>query len=230
MYEGRRRGLTPRIVEDDYEYTEEGMAALREAGYRAWRLREARRNETNDPFAVKPKQLQLVSAQYAGGRVRLSCQHCGKSFTRIPSQVRRGSTKYCSYECFMADRNHQRGEDNPAWRGGHDTYYGPDWRPMQRAARQRDGHACVRCGATREDTGRELDVHHLRPVGDFDEPNDANTLDNLVTLCHSCHMYVEWNGFDCALPERCQANAEEVVVGDAPRRQMKLEYARNSRR
>lgn len=147
-----------------------------------------------------PKQYQLLTAQYAGGHVRITCIYCGKSVTRIPSQVRRGSTKYCSYGCFMADRNYQRGEANPSWRGGHERYYGPDWRPMQRAARDRDRHTCVRCGTTREEVGRELDVHHLRAVNTFDEANDANTLDNLVTLCHPCHMFIEWNGIDFTLP------------------------------
>jgi 5-methylcytosine-specific restriction endonuclease McrA len=71
---------------------------------------------------------------------------------------------------------------------------------MQRAARDRDRHTCVRCGTTREEVGRELDVHHLRAVNTFDEANDANTLDNLVTLCHPCHMFIEWNGIDFTLP------------------------------
>lgn len=143
-----------------------------------------------------PKQYQLVAAPYAGGKVRLHCIACGKSFLRLPSQVRRGSTKYCSQACFMADRNYQRGEDNPSWRGGHRAYYGPDWRPAQRAVRSRDGDECARCGISSAEAGRELDVHHLQPFGSFADPDEANALDNLVALCHPCHMWVEWNGVD----------------------------------
>ncbi|MFU8870248.1 HNH endonuclease, partial [Natronococcus sp.] len=38
---------------------------------------------------------------------------------------------------------------------------------------------------------RNPDVHHVRPVRSFENAEDAHTLDNVVTLCRSCHRRVE---------------------------------------
>jgi predicted HNH restriction endonuclease len=35
-------------------------------------------------------------------------------------------------------------------------------------------------------------VHHITPIRDFDTPEEANTLDNLITLCEPCHA--QWEG------------------------------------
>ncbi|WMT07796.1 helix-turn-helix domain-containing protein [Natrinema thermotolerans] len=93
------------------------------------------------------------------------------------------------------------GEDHPMWEGGQVHYYGPNW-PEQREKRlERDDHQCVVCGVSeseyRDRTGRDLDVHHIRPRREFvdDDGLDheaANRLDNLITLCRSCHA--KWEG------------------------------------
>ncbi len=75
--------------------------------------------------------------------------------------------------------------------------YGPNW-PEQRAkARARDGYRCVLCGAA-EPPGQPHDVHHIRPFrtyGYIPGVNEnyklANRLENLRTLCRSCHQKVE---------------------------------------
>jgi len=46
--------------------------------------------------------------------------------------------------------------------------------------RKRDGFKCVRCGGK-----KSLHVHHIDGSGQTSEPNHA--LENLVTLCGSCH-------------------------------------------
>jgi hypothetical protein len=33
----------------------------------------------------------------------------------------------------------------------------------------------------------------------------------LVPLCHDCHMLVEWNDIDFALPERCRRREEALA-------------------
>lgn len=75
--------------------------------------------------------------------------------------------------------------------------YGPSWAAAKRGARARDGHQCRQCGAP-EREGRSHDVHHLRPFREFgyrpgENRNDrlANELDNLITLCPSCHQRAE---------------------------------------
>ncbi len=74
------------------------------------------------------------------------------------------------------------GASNPAWRGGPGyDWDGTGWKEARKLARERD-EVCRRCGCPPND--RELDVHHvvLRRDG------GTNELDNLLTLCHPCHM------------------------------------------
>ncbi len=75
--------------------------------------------------------------------------------------------------------------------------YGPNWSVQRNAARARDGCVCRNCGAT-ERENRQHDVHHITPfrafgykpgVNDFYEL--ANRLENLITLCSTCHRRVE---------------------------------------
>jgi DEAD/DEAH box helicase domain-containing protein len=75
--------------------------------------------------------------------------------------------------------------------------YGPSWGQARQAALARDGHRCRQCGAPERD-GRTHDVHHIRPFREFgyvpgENRNDrlANQLDNLMTLCPTCHQRAE---------------------------------------
>ncbi|MCB0117588.1 MAG: DEAD/DEAH box helicase [Anaerolineales bacterium] len=74
--------------------------------------------------------------------------------------------------------------------------YGPDWQKTRLAVRKRDQFKCQVCGAA--ETVREHDVHHKTPFRAFIQNGvinreQANRLENLVTLCHSCHRKVEQN-------------------------------------
>jgi len=75
--------------------------------------------------------------------------------------------------------------------------YGPSWVQARKAALSRDGHRCRQCGAP-ERNSRTHDVHHIRPFREFgyipgENRNDrlANQLDNLMTLCPTCHQRAE---------------------------------------
>ena len=86
----------------------------------------------------------------------------------------------------------KRGEKCWRWRGNSDHYRGPDWQEQRRKARKRDYYTCQDCGITEASLGQELSVHHKRPYYEFDGNwKEANKLDNLVSLCPSCHMKAE---------------------------------------
>jgi len=75
--------------------------------------------------------------------------------------------------------------------------YGPSWPAARKAARERDSYRCRQCGAPQREE-REHDVHHVRPFREFgfipgENHNDrlANDLENLITLCPSCHHRAE---------------------------------------
>ena len=76
--------------------------------------------------------------------------------------------------------------------------YGPDWQKTRDRVRARDGYKCQVCGTP--ETTRQHDVHHKVPFRSFvrvgsTEPayQQANRLDNLITLCPSCHKKAEEN-------------------------------------
>jgi DEAD/DEAH box helicase domain-containing protein len=67
--------------------------------------------------------------------------------------------------------------------------YGPNWPAQRNRARARDGYCCQICGVREQ--GREHDVHHKIPFRRFDSYRQANRLENLTTLCRSCHRRAE---------------------------------------
>src|SRR5688572_18891632 len=75
--------------------------------------------------------------------------------------------------------------------------YGPDWPKVRDRVRARDKYTCQVCGTP--ETTRQHDVHHKTPFRAFRAPDgspdlsQANRLENLTTLCPSCHHKAEQN-------------------------------------
>lgn len=67
--------------------------------------------------------------------------------------------------------------------------YGPQWPGLRRQVRERDKYRCQACGVVED--GRSHDVHHLQPFRSFHSREEANRLENLVTLCPTCHRKAE---------------------------------------
>lgn len=133
-------------------------------------------------------------------RVRRSCEHCGKEFRILKSDLAVRAGRFCSHDClcdWMSEN--QTGENHHQWRPGETNYTG-DWWAVRRAARERDDHVCQHCGVSRDEMGREPDVHHIEPVRTFDDPQESHRLDNVVCLCRSCHRGVEEGTIDAPLP------------------------------
>lgn len=96
------------------------------------------------------------------------------------------------------------GKNHPVWKGGEDlyegAYYGPSWTTdLKIKIRKRDGWKCRVCGMDNE-THKDnfvgsLNVHHIKPALDFDDPHEQdhliNSEDKLITLCWECHNKVE---------------------------------------
>lgn len=62
------------------------------------------------------------------------------------------------------------------------------WRKLRRSVLERDHHTCYRCEKVSKN-GKGLGVHHIIPRDD----EGSDDMDNLITLCHPCHDYVEIN-------------------------------------
>lgn len=115
------------------------------------------------------------------------CWQCEGPFEvpRKRTVAYRAAVRFCGTACWYAfARLHP--EETPSYRGGFEPYYGPNWPEQARLARKRDGATCQDCG--KHQTRPALDVHHLVPRRAFSgDYVAANRLENLVSLCKSCH-------------------------------------------
>lgn len=104
----------------------------------------------------------------------------------------------CSNECRATWLSEAfTGDGHPNWKGGGNTPYGKGWNDVRERALDRDSRTCLLCGTDAEELGRNPDVHHIVPVRAFVESPvltvaDAHTLDNVVSLCPSCHRRAEF--------------------------------------
>jgi len=63
------------------------------------------------------------------------------------------------------------------------------WRDQRWKALDRDNWTCQKCG---KQINRETaEVHHHKPYAGYDNRQEANSLDNLISLCVDCHQEVE---------------------------------------
>ena len=79
-------------------------------------------------------------------------------------------TRWCSDKCskFYYD----------AWYNNH------DWSCARKAARRRDKWKCRKCNSK-----EKLEVNHIIPLNGKKRINSClNHLENLMTLCHKCHL------------------------------------------
>lgn len=78
-----------------------------------------------------------------------------------------------------------QGENNHNWKGGNSTPYHVNFNTgFKRMIRERDV-VCQECERTKEENGKELEVHHIN----YDPENDCSNPDDFIALCHCCHIY-----------------------------------------
>lgn len=134
-------------------------------------------------------------------RINTECPNCGETIAVLPSRLeRRKRGVFCDNSCYGTWLSeHVVGENHHQWEGGNRNY-GKKWWQIRRAALERDNSECQLCEKGTSQIGRKPDVHHLQRVRDFDDPQDAHTLNNVISLCRSCHRCVETGAVDAPLP------------------------------
>lgn len=143
--------------------------------------------------------------RWSGGRREFECGQCESTFRRWQGQVDTDQV-FCSPGCQSEWLSEAfTGDGHPNWAGGVEANYGRGWTRARKRALERDDHSCVLCGTTRAELGRNPDVHHVVPVRAFVETPvtveaDAHYLENLVSLCPSCHRRVEFGDVDPNTP------------------------------
>jgi len=124
---------------------------------------------------------------WSGGKNTSDCEYCGTRFEHQDPQ------RFCSRSCYGAWLSENKtGKDSPAWGGGYTEYYGPNWESQRNQARKRDGFECQYCGSKEDELEKQLSVHHIMPFRECDGYKEANKLENLVSLCNTCHGL--WEG------------------------------------
>ena len=126
----------------------------------------------------------------AGGLlVSRPCAYCRKSVQVVDWYAGAVELHYCGDACRRAWISEQPDLQPKVGTPSHRR--GANWAEQSNRARERDGYACRVCGQSEEDLGRQLDVHHKIPYRNFKSNVEANRLDNLITVCPSCHAKME---------------------------------------
>ena len=128
--------------------------------------------------------------------VELTCSVCEDTFEREEWRIRSrdaADNPVCGPECSAElTSERMKGENNPRWNGGvnWDRKYGKKWEEVREIVYERDNGCCQIC----ETSDNELSVihgHHIIPVDEFEEDEDAHYKENAVLVCPSCHPKVE---------------------------------------
>ena len=129
-----------------------------------------------------------VTTQVAGFRKRRWYTHenLGEELLNLPPT----DLQTTGYWVSLSEETVTRLREAGAWTNDPNDY-GPGWGKIRERVRARDGYKCQVCG-TPEST-RQHDVHHKVPFRAFISREEANRLENLITLCPSCHKQVEAN-------------------------------------
>lgn len=129
----------------------------------------------------------------------VECHYCGSKLQRAEWQLETRKRHFCDGDCrgkWFSETGFVAGENSPRWKGG-PAKYGKGWSEEKReAVRERDDRECQVCGLTEdahlEEFNRKLSVHHIIPARQFDNPEERNSEDNLLSLCLPCHR--KWEG------------------------------------
>ena len=125
-----------------------------------------------------------------GSQVEKRCAFCKKTVLAPEWYVDRGiGLFFCTAEC-------RKGwiDAAPSFEVTLEKRYRPrgaNWEIQAGKARERDGFTCQVCRVNEEELERQLDVHHKIPFRSFKSNVEANKLENLISLCPSCHAKVE---------------------------------------
>lgn len=210
--------ITPKSVDSKYcskqcmgKYFSENQIGFESANWQGGKLEKECLN-CNQVFEVWPKRFKATycskkcmaedyRSRFSGeenpnyNRVQVECDYCSKKLLRIPYRIQNYDKHFCNFECegdWLSEN--KTGENHPNWSGGYPDYYGENWIEQREKALIRDDYKCIICKKDKSDLGRNPSVHHLKPIRKFDQPEEANDLDNLICLCANHHNLVEgWN-------------------------------------
>lgn len=129
-----------------------------------------------------------ITRQVTGFRKRR--WHTHENLGEEPLDLPPSELQTTGYWLTLSEETIARLRDLGAWSNDPNDY-GPGWDKIRERVRGRDKFTCQVCGAV--ESGRQHDVHHKVPFRSFASREEANRVENLTTLCPSCHHKVEQN-------------------------------------
>ncbi|HET9909819.1 MAG TPA: DEAD/DEAH box helicase [Anaerolineales bacterium] len=129
-----------------------------------------------------------VTTQVTGFRKRRWYTH--DNLGEEPLDMPPSDLQTTGYWLSLSEETVNRLREMGAWTNDPNNY-GPEWTRIRDRVRARDKYTCQVCGTP--ETTRQHDVHHKVPFRAFTSLAEANRLDNLTTLCPSCHHKAEQN-------------------------------------
>jgi DEAD/DEAH box helicase domain-containing protein len=135
-----------------------------------------------------------VTTQVTGFRKRRWYTH--ENLGEEPLELPATDLQTTGYWVSLSEETISHLREAGAWTNDPNNY-GPAWPRIRDRVRARDKYTCQVCGTP--ETARQHDVHHKTPFRAFrapdgsPDPSQANRLENLTTLCPSCHHKVEQN-------------------------------------
>ncbi len=114
----------------------------------------------------------------------------GENLGEEPLDLPASDLQTTGYWLSLSEATLARLRESGAWTNDPNDY-GPDWPKIRERVRARDGYRCQMCRLPED--SRQHDVHHKIPFRQFPSAEQANRLDNLVTLCSNCHRKAEQN-------------------------------------
>lgn len=126
---------------------------------------------------------------WKGGEKKTNCAYCNKDISVKRWLYNSTVHNYCSKDCQF---NHKSELSTKSKKNSESiNKYGKNWRKARRKCLERDNYTCQMCGITKQELSQNPDVHHIRPIRKFDNPEDAHFVENLISLCRKCHKKIE---------------------------------------
>jgi DEAD/DEAH box helicase domain-containing protein len=132
-------------------------------------------------------EIQVTSQLKGFRKIRwYTHEHLGYGEATLPPTT----LQTTAYWLTLTDETVKSLEDLGLWTNAPNDY-GPSWPLIRDLVRKRDGYRCQLCGLP--ESGRQHHVHHKVPFRTFISREQANQLNNLITLCPNCHRKAEMN-------------------------------------
>lgn len=145
------------------------------------KISDKHKGRHNSPFTEFKKGMKL--SEETKNKIRLS--HLGKRATE--ESRKKMSISHKGQKLSKETLEKISGKNCHLWKGGISSLpYSIDWtKTLRQSIRERDKYTCQICGEKQGDIAHS--VHHI----DYNKLNCS--LDNLITLCKSCHIKTNSN-------------------------------------